>query len=296
MKKKDRFIGPRVNPARIYHDTQWLDEAIERSLDWNFPDPDIFEQLLDQKLSEHSADRIPKDIGLGNQVPVASLEVNQNKLAVSLGFGTVVNDNPVFREMIPAGSALPCERKDYITTIVDHQTKASQKIYLSKTDPPDLDGADYLGVIEIVDIEPMKAGEPSFETVFSVDSSGGLYVKTYDHDSQRAYNASFTLSQPHMYDHKVGRWRDREGRFTYAPQEMYNQRADAVFTARVKEEEQAEREQKNRGKNSTDGQQQRGSGGINLSTSGALTVLLVAYGLAIIGVAGALVYALIKQA
>jgi hypothetical protein len=301
LKKKDRFIGNRVNPKRIYHDTRWLDEAIERSVDWNFPDQESFEQFLDQKLAEHFNDATPKDIVQRDQaeqipVSVASLDAKQSKLTVSFGLEKYLPDTGqiVYQEIIPIGTKLPCEKKWMITTVTDQQDSIDQWIYSSKTGSTNLDDAEAVGVIQLSNLEPMAAGSLVFETIFSVDSSGSLYVQTYEQDSQRLFAASFSLSQPHMYDHKVGRWRDREGRFTRAPQETYNQRVDSDFGAEIEKEDELSKKSEWFGKKKW-GLEPKLESGINLNTSGALAVLIAAYGLAILGIAGALVYSLIRN-
>jgi molecular chaperone DnaK (HSP70) len=249
--------------------------------------------LLDQKLSEHSANWTTTDIVQRNQteerVPVASLEVNQNKLAVWLGFKkTLGSGQHVFGEVIPAGTALPCEAKELLTTVHDQQTAVDQQIYLSNTGSADLGEAEYLGNIEILDIEPMMAGEPTFETVFSVDTGGALYVKTYHQDSQFAYKASFSLSQPYAFDSKVSRWRDKEGRFTRAPEEIKNLSSDREFEKTIEDDLQQVPLKKH------DWTPLKETGSVlNLNTSGALTLLIIIYGVAILGIAGSLVYSLI---
>ena len=88
----------------------------------------------------------------------------------------------------------------------------------------------------------------------------------------------------------MGRWRDKEGRFTRPPEGLKNRLSDGEFEAKM---EAAETRQPPR-KEEWIPFRETGLA-LNLNTSGALTLLIIIYGLAILGIAGALIYVLIDS-
>ena len=297
MVRKERFFGTRVNPNRVYHNTTFLEAALRVAQSKNFPDPGIIANRHDERLQRPQINDVDPVIDNSNKIQGVSLlqlEISNNRLAVSLGYeryvgrGSGLSESTEYIEVIPRGTKLPCEGKDIFETSEDNQSIIEQNIFLSNSSSNYLKDADYLGVIQITDIEPAPAGEKRFQTIFSVNEKGLLSIQTNQLGSEVLQSIEFNLSQPYKFDATVGRWRDREGRFTRAPEELKNRLSDGEFEAKMEAVETREPPRKE------EWMPLRETGlALNLNTSGALTLLIIIYGVAILGIAGALVYALI---
>ena len=298
MVRKERFFGARVNPNRVYHNTTFLDAALKVAQSTNFPDPVIVASRHDERLQRPQIKDVDPVIDDSNKIQGVSplqLEISNNRLAVSLGYeqyvgrGSCLSESTEYIEVIPRGTKLPCEGKDIFETSEDNQSIIEQNIFLSYSSSNNLKDADYLGVIQIADIEPAPAGEKRFQTIFSVNEKGLLSIQTNQLGSEVLQSIEFNLSQPYKFDATVGRWRDREGRFTRAPEELKNRLSDGEFEAKMEAVETRDPPRKE------EWMPLRETGlALNLNTSGALTLLIIIYGVAILGIAGALVYALIE--
>ena len=299
MVRKERFFGTRVNPNRVYHNTTFLEAALRAAQSKNFPDPDTIANRHDERLQRPQINDVDPVIDNSNKIQGVSplqLEISNNRLAVSLGYeryvdrGSGLSESTEYIEVIPRGTKLPCEGKDIFETSEDNQSIIEQNIFLSNSSSNYLKDADYLGVIQITDIEPAPAGEKRFQTIFSVNEKGLLSIQTNQLGSEVLQSIEFNLSQPYKFDATVGRWRDREGRFTRAPEELKNRLSDGEFEAKMEAVETREPPRKE------EWMPLRETGlALNLNTSGALTLLIIIYGVAILGIAGALVYALIDR-
>ena len=297
MVRKERFFGTRVNPNRVYHNTTFLEAALRAAQSKNFPDPGTIANRHDERLQRPQINDVDPVIDNSNKIQGVSplqLEISNNRLAVSLGYeryvdrGSGLSESTEYIEVIPRGTKLPCEGKDIFETSEDNQSIIEQNIFLSNSSSNNLKDADYLGVIQIADIEPAPAGEKRFQTIFSVNEKGLLSIQTNQLGSEVLQSIEFNLSQPYKFDATVGRWRDREGRFTRAPEELKNRLSDGEFEAKMEAVETRDPPRKE------DWMPLRETGlALNLNTSGALTLLIIIYGVAILGIAGALVYALI---
>ena len=297
MVRKERFFGTRVNPNRVYHNTTFLEAALRAAQSKNFPDPGTIANRHDERLQRPQINDVDPVIDNSNKIQGVSplqLEISNNRLAVSLGYeryvdrGSGLSESTEYIEVIPRGTKLPCEGKDIFETSEDNQSIIEQNIFLSNSSSNYLKDADYLGVIQITDIEPAPAGEKRFQTIFSVNEKGLLSIQTNQLGSEVLQSIEFNLSQPYKFDATVGRWRDREGRFTRAPEELKNRLSDGEFEAKMEAVETREPPRKE------EWMPLRETGlALNLNTSGALTLLIIIYGVAILGIAGALVYALI---
>ena len=297
MVRKERFFGTRVNPNRVYHNTTFLEAALRVAQSKNFPDPGTIANRHDERLQRPQINDVDPVIDNSNKIQGVSplqLEISDNRLAVSLGYeryvgrGSGLSESTEYIEVIPRGTKLPCEGKDIFETSEDNQSIIEQNIFLSNSSSNYLKDADYLGVIQITDIEPAPAGEKRFQTIFSVNEKGLLSIQTNQLGSEVLQSIEFNLSQPYKFDATVGRWRDREGRFTRAPEELKNRLSDGEFEAKMEAVETREPPRKE------EWMPLRETGlALNLNTSGALTLLIIIYGVAILGIAGALVYALI---
>ena len=297
MVRKERFFGTRVNPNRVYHNTTFLEAALRVAQSKNFPDPGTIANRHDERLQRPQINDVDPVIDNSNKIQGVSplqLEISNNRLAVSLGYeryvdrGSGLSESTEYIEVIPRGTKLPCEGKDIFETSEDNQSIIEQNIFLSYSSSNNLKDADYLGVIQIADIEPAPAGEKRFQTIFSVNEKGLLSIQTNQLGSEVLQSIEFNLSQPYKFDATVGRWRDREGRFTRAPEELKNRLSDGEFEAKMEAVETRDPPRKE------DWMPLRETGlALNLNTSGALTLLIIIYGVAILGIAGALVYALI---
>ena len=297
MVRKERFFGMRVNPNRVYHNTTFLEAALRVAQSKNFPDPGIIANRHDERLQRPQINDVDLVIDNSNKIQGVSplqLEISNNRLAVSLGYeryvgrGSDLSESTEYIEVIPRGTKLPCEGKDIFETSEDNQSIIEQNIFLSNSSSNNLKDADYLGVIQIADIEPAPAGEKRFQTIFSVNEKGLLSIQTNQLGSEVLQSIEFNLSQPYKFDATVGRWRDREGRFTRAPEELKNRLSDGEFEAKMEAVETRDPPRKE------EWMPLRETGlALNLNTSGALTLLIIIYGVAILGIAGALVYALI---
>ena len=298
MVRKERFFGTRVNPNRVYHNTTFLEAALRAAQSKNFPDPGTIANRHDERLQRPQINDVDPVIDNSNKIQGVSplqLEISNNRLAVSLGYeryvdrGSGLSESTEYIEVIPRGTKLPCEGKDIFETSEDNQSIIEQNIFLSNSSSNNLKDADYLGVIQIADIEPAPAGEKRFQTIFSVNEKGLLSIQTNQLGSEVLQSIEFNLSQPYKFDATVGRWRDREGRFTRAPEELKNRLSDGEFEAKMEAVETRDPPRKE------DWMPLRETGlALNLNTSGALTLLIIIYGVAILGIAGALVYALIE--
>ncbi|MDA0892271.1 MAG: Hsp70 family protein [Proteobacteria bacterium] len=298
MVRKERFFGTRVNPNRVYHNTTFLEAALRVAQSKNFPDPGTIANRHDERLQRPQINDVDPVIDNSNKIQGVSplqLEISNNRLAVSLGYeryvdrGSGLSESTEYIEVIPRGTKLPCEGKDIFETSEDNQSIIEQNIFLSYSSSNNLKDADYLGVIQIADIEPAPAGEKRFQTIFSVNEKGLLSIQTNQLGSEVLQSIEFNLSQPYKFDATVGRWRDREGRFTRAPEELKNRLSDGEFEAKMEAVETRDPPRKE------DWMPLRETGlALNLNTSGALTLLIIIYGVAILGIAGALVYALIE--
>lgn len=298
MVRKERFFGTRVNPNRVYHNTTFLEAALRVAQSKNFPDPGTIANRHDERLQRPQINDVDPVIDNSNKIQGVSplqLEISNNRLAVSLGYeryvdrGSGLSESTEYIEVIPRGTKLPCEGKDIFETSEDNQSIIEQNIFLSNSSSNNLKDADYLGVIQIADIEPAPAGEKRFQTIFSVNEKGLLSIQTNQLGSEVLQSIEFNLSQPYKFDATVGRWRDREGRFTRAPEELKNRLSDGEFEAKMEAVETRDPPRKE------DWMPLRETGlALNLNTSGALTLLIIIYGVAILGIAGALVYALIE--
>jgi molecular chaperone DnaK (HSP70) len=299
MIRKDRFIGARVNPKRVYHNTTFLDAALKVAQSANFPDPVNVANRHDERLQKpqfNDVDPIIDNSNKTNDVSPLQLETANNRLDVSLGYeryvghGSGLSESTVYVEVIARGTKLPCEGTDIFYTSEDNQSTIEQNIFLSDSSSNILKDADYLGVVQITDIEPAPAGEKRFQTIFSVNEKGLLTIQTNQLGSEVLQSVEFNLSQPYKFDATVGRWRDKEGRFTRAPEELKNRLSDGKFEAETESEKSRQHPRKE------EWMPLRETGlALNLNTSGALTLLIIIYGLAILGIAGALVYALIDS-
>ena len=299
MVRKERFFGTRVNPNRVYHNTTFLEAALRVAQSKNFPDPGTIANRHDERLQRPQINDVDPVIDNSNKIQGVSplqLEISNNRLAVSLGYeryvdrGSGLSESTEYIEVIPRGTKLPCEGKDIFETSEDNQSIIAQNIFLSNSSSNNLKDADYLGVIQIADIEPAPAGEKRFQTIFSVNEKGLLSIQTNQLGSEVLQSIEFNLSQPYKFDATVGRWRDREGRFTRAPEELKNRLSDGEFEAKMEAVETRDPPRKE------DWMPLRETGlALNLNTSGALTLLIIIYGVAILGIAGALVYALIDR-
>ena len=299
MVRKERFFGTRVNPNRVYHNTTFLEAALRVAQSKNFPDPGTIANRHDERLQRPQINDVDPVIDNSNKIQGVSplqLEISNNRLAVSLGYeryvdrGSGLSESTEYIEVIPRGTKLPCEGKDIFETSEDNQSIIEQNIFLSYSSSNNLKDADYLGVIQIADIEPAPAGEKRFQTIFSVNEKGLLSIQTNQLGSEVLQSIEFNLSQPYKFDATVGRWRDREGRFTRAPEELKNRLSDGEFEAKMEAVETRDPPRKE------DWMPLRETGlALNLNTSGALTLLIIIYGVAILGIAGALVYALIDR-
>ena len=297
MVRKERFFGTRVNPNRVYHNTTFLEAALRVAQSKNFPDPGIIANRHDERLQRPQINDVDPVIDNSNKIQGVSplqLEISNNRLAVSLGYeryvgrGSGLSESTEYIEVIPRGTKLPCEGKDIFETSEDNQSIIEQNVFLSNSSSNNLKDADYLGVIQIADIEPAPAGEKRFQTIFSVNEKGLLSIQTNQLGSEVLQSIEFNLSQPYKFDAAVGRWRDREGRFTRAPEELKNRLSDGEFEAKMEAVETRDPPRKE------EWMPLRETGlALNLNTSGALTLLIIIYGVAILGIAGALVYALI---
>jgi len=297
MVRKERFFGTRVNPNRVYHNTTFLEAALRVAQSKNFPDPGTIANRHDERLQRPQINDVDPVIDDSNKIQGVSplqLEISNNRLAVSLGYeryvgrGSGLSESTEYIEVIPRGTKLPCEGKDIFETSEDNQSIIEQNIFLSNSSSNNLKDADYLGVIQIADIEPAPAGEKRFQTIFSVNEKGLLSIQTNQLGSEVLQSIEFNLSQPYKFDATVGRWRDREGRFTRAPEELKNRLSDGEFEAKMEAVETRDPPRKE------EWMPLRETGlALNLNTSGALTLLIIIYGVAILGIAGALVYALI---
>lgn len=297
MVRKERFFGTRVNPNRVYHNTTFLDAALRVAQSKNFPDSGIIANRHDERLQRPQINDVDPVIDNSNKIQGVSplqLEISDNRLAVSLGYeryvdrGSGLSESTEYIEVIPRGTKLPCEGKDIFETSEDNQSIIEQNIFLSNSSSNYLKDADYLGVIQITDIEPAPAGEKRFQTIFSVNEKGLLSIQTNQLGSEVLQSIEFNLSQPYKFDATVGRWRDKEGRFTRPPEEFKNRLSDGEFEAKMEAVETRQPPRKE------DWMPLRETGlALNLNTSGALTLLIIIYGVAILGIAGALVYALI---
>jgi molecular chaperone DnaK (HSP70) len=299
MIRKDRFIGARVNPKRVYHNTTFLDAALKVAQSANFPDPVNVANRHDERLQKpqfNDVDPVIDNSNKTNDVSPLQLETANNRLDVSLGYeryvghGSGLSESTVYVEVIARGTKLPCEGTDIFYTSEDNQSTIEQNIFLSDSSSNILKDADYLGVVQITDIEPAPAGEKRFQTIFSVNEKGLLTIQTNQLGSEVLQSVEFNLSQPYKFDATVGRWRDKEGRFTRAPEELKNRLSDGKFEAETESEKSRQHPRKE------EWMPFRETGlALNLNTSGALTLLIIIYGLAILGIAGALVYALIDS-
>ena len=297
MVRKERFFGTRVNPNRVYHNTTFLEAALRVAQSKNFPDPGIIANRHDERLQRPQINDVDPVIDNSNKIQGVSplqLEISNNRLAVSLGYeryvgrGSGLSESTEYIEVIPRGTKLPCEGKDIFETSEDNQSIIEQNVFLSNSSSNNLKDADYLGVIQIADIEPAPAGEKRFQTIFSVNEKGLLSIQTNQLGSEVLHSIEFNLSQPYKFDATVGRWRDREGRFTRPPEELKNRLSDGEFEAKMEAVETRDPPRKE------EWMPLRETGlALNLNTSGALTLLIIIYGVAILGIAGALVYALI---
>lgn len=297
MVRKERFFGARVNPNRVYHNTTFLEAALRVAQSKNFPDPGTIANRHDERLQRPQINDVDPVIDNSNKIQGVSplqLEISNNRLAVSLGYeryvdrGSGLSESTEYIEVIPRGTKLPCEGKDIFETSEDNQSIIEQNIFLSNSSSNNLKDADYLGVIQITDIEPAPAGEKRFQTIFSVNEKGLLTIQTNQLGSKELHSVEFNLSQPYKFDATVGRWRDKEGRFTRPPEEFKNRLSDGEFEAKMEAVETRQPPRKE------DWMPLRETGlALNLNTSGALTLLIIIYGVAILGIAGALVYALI---
>jgi len=297
MVRKERFFGTRVNPNRVYHNTTFLEAALRVAQSKNFPDPGTIANRHDERLQRPQINDVDPVIDNSNKIQGVSplqLEISNNRLAVSLGYeryvgrGSGLSESTEYIEVIPRGTKLPCEGKDIFETSEDNQSIIEQNVFLSNSSSNNLKDADYLGVIQIADIEPAPAGEKRFQTIFSVNEKGLLSIQTNQLGSEVLQSIEFNLSQPYKFDATVGRWRDREGRFTRAPEELKNRLSDGEFEAKMEAVETRDPPRKE------EWMPLRETGlALNLNTSGALTLLIIIYGVAILGIAGALVYALI---
>ena len=299
MVRKERFIGARVNPNRVYHNTAFLDAALKVAQSTNFPDPVIVASRHDERLQRPQLNDVDPVIDSSNKahgVSPLQLETSNNRLAVSLGYeryvdrGSGLSESTEYVEVISKGTKLPCEGKDVFQTIEDNQSIIEQNIFLSNSSSNVLKDADYLGVVQITDIEPAPAGQQRFQTIFSVNEKGLLTIQTNQLGSEVLQSVEFNLSQPYKFDATVGRWRDKEGRFTRAPEELRNRLSDGKFQAETEMDASRQLSRKE------EWMPLRETGlALNLNTSGALTLLIIIYGVAILGIAGALVYALIDS-
>lgn len=297
MVRKDRFIGARVNPNRVYHNTTFLDAALKAAQSANFPDPVNVANRHDERLQRpqfNDVDPVIDNSNKSHHVSPLQLETSNDCLDVSLGYerygnrGSGLSESPEYVEVIARGTKLPCEGKNIFHTIEDNQSTIEQNIFLSNSRTNMLNDADYLGVVQITDIEPAPAGEKRFQTIFSVNKNGLLTIQTNQLGSEALQSFEFNLSQPYKFDATVGRWRDKEGRFTRAPEELKNRLSDGRFETETGMEKSRQHPRKE------EWMPLRETGlALNLNTSGALTLLIIIYGLAILGIAGALVYALI---
>ena len=299
MVRKERFFGRRVNPNRVYHNTMLLDAALKVAQSKNFPDPGTMANRHDERLQRPQINDVDPVIDNSNKVQGVSplqLETSNNCLDVSLGYeryvdrGSGLPASTEYIEVIPRGTKLPCEGKDIFETSEDNQSIIEQNIFLSNSSSNILKNADYLGVIRIADIEPAPAGEKRFQTIFSVNQKGLLTIQTNQLGSEVLHSVEFNLSQPYKFDASVGRWRDKEGRFTRAPEELKNRLSDGKFEVETETVESRQPPRKQ------EWMPLRETGlALNLNTSGALTLLIIIYGVAILGIAGALVYVLIDS-
>ena len=297
MVRKERFFGTRVNPNRVYHNTTFLDAALRVAQSKNFPDPGTMANRHDERLQRPQINDVDPVIDNSNKIQGVSplqLEISNNRLAVSLGYeryvgrGSGLSESTEYIQVIPRGTKLPCEGKDIFETSEDNQSIIEQNIFLSNSSSNNLKDADYLGVIQITDIEPAPAGEKRFQTIFSVNEKGLLTIQTNQLGSKVLHSVEFNLSQPYKFDATVGRWRDKEGRFTRPPEELKNRLSDGEFEAKMEAVESRHTPRKE------EWMPLRETGlALNLNTSGALTLLIIIYGVAILGIAGALVYTLI---
>ena len=299
MIRKDRFTGARVNPKRVYHNTTFLDAALKVAQSANFPDPVNVAIRHDERLRKpqfNDVDRVIDNSNKTHGVSPLQLETANNRLDVSLGYeryvdhGSGLSESTEYVEVIALGTKLPCEGKDIFHTSEDNQSTIEQNIFLSDSSSKNLKDADYLGVVQITEIEPAPAGEKRFQIIFSVNEKGLLTIQTNQIGSEALQSVEFNLSQPYKFDATVGRWRDKEGRFTRPPEELKNRLSDGKFEAETETENNRHHPRKE------EWMPLRETGlALNLNTSGALTLLIIIYGLAILGIAGALVYALIDS-
>lgn len=293
MKRADRFIGDRVNPNRVYHNTDLLDTALVAAQKINFQDIELIGHRHEERLASHHEERaIRYKPDTDSRTPVARLETVDRKLTNSLG-QSVVDELNVgqfkYLETIPKGSSIPCEHTSTLVTSVDDQVRLDQSIHVAYGDSPSLDDSDLLGTLIIEGIEPAPAGAKEFETTFSVDSDGYLTVTTVNLDTGQPHEMTFELSEPFEYDPIAKRWRDRQGRFTVSPDVSNNAKQDAVFERDNKLKELAKRTE------SPEWMPLTSDGfSFNLNTSGALAILIVVYGLILVGIGGALIYMLVK--
>ena len=293
MKRPERFIGNRVNPNRVYHNTDLLDAALAAAQKINFKDIELIGHRHEERLASHYEERaIRYEPDADLRTPVARLETVDRKLSSSLGQSIVDEVNAgqfKYLEYIPKGSTIPCEYTSTVVTSVDDQEIVSQPIHMAYGDSPSLDDSDLLGTLIIEGIEPAPAGAKEFETTFSVDSDGYLTVTTVNLDTGQPHEMTFELSEPFEYDPIAKRWRDRKGRFTVSPDVLNNSKQDAVFERDNKRKELEERT------GSPEWMPLTNDGfSFNLNTSGALAILIVVYGLILVGIGGALIYMLVK--
>ena len=113
MKRAERFTGNRVNPKRVYHNTDLLDAALAAAQKINFKDIDVITNRHEERLALHAKERaIRYTADNDSRSPVARLETTDRKLSNSLGQSVVdtVNQGQFrYLETIPRGSTIPCE-------------------------------------------------------------------------------------------------------------------------------------------------------------------------------------------
>ena len=295
MRRRERFTEHRVNPNRVYHNTDLLDAALAAAQRINFQDVELIGQRHDERLASHTVDRAIRyqPEALEACAPIAKLETVDRKLTNSLGQSVVDEANAgqfKYLETIPKGSPIPCEHTTKFVTAEDDQDTLAQPIHMAYGTSLSLDQSDLLGTLVIENIEPAPAGAKEFETTFSVDSNGYLTVTTVNLDTGEPHQMTFELSEPYEYDPVAKRWRDRKGRFTVSPEVLNNSKQDAVF-----DHDNKVTASENRNKPPEWMPLSKNDGlSFNLNTSGALTILIIVYGVMLIGIGGALIYMLVK--
>jgi hypothetical protein len=295
MRRAEKFSGTRVNPNRVYHNTTFLDAALDAAQKINFRDIDSIESRHQDRLAMRNAERLLTPIDeKGAHAAVARLVTEHRRLSNSLGVSAVDEHDAnafTYVEVIPKDAAVPCEYKRIFSTSVDDQSTLHQPIHMARDELAGLEESDLLGTLIIENIEPAPAGTKEFETTFSVNAQGYLTVTTRNLETNRSHEMVFEVSQPYEYDPLVKRWRDRKGQFTVPPDVLSNVKADVEF------EHQETNRGVNQGKNAAVAWKplkQTGSG-FNLNTSGALTFLIIIYGVMLVGVGATLIYILIKS-